>query len=247
MEWVSKMANDRTLWIVAARAGSKGIPNKNIKELGGLPLLAYKVKTARKIANSSDVWISTDSQYYADIASQFGASIPFIRPNELASDTASSADVVLDAINWAENRGIYYDMVGLLEPTSPFVPFQELKKATCILSSHSMANSIIAVRKVRPSSFYIQEQSEYLDKIAKNIDGINRTLRRQEELVEITPCGGFYIAKWDLFKEQKTFYTDRTLAYEVDEFAGLEIDEPIDFLWAQFLLENNIVNLNDLF
>ena len=236
----------KILWLITARSGSKGIPNKNIKELLDLPLLAYKIKTALSISQSDNVWISTDSIEYANIAKVFGAHVPFLRPNELASDNASSMDVVLHAMEFAENIGKQYDYIGLLEPTSPFVYFNDLENAVIKLDKHDYAQAIVAVKESRPNTFFIQEESEFLDVFSKRLED-SKSLGRQFFKKEITPSGGFYISKWDAFKENKSFYTDKTLAFLLPEESTLEIDEIIDFDWAEFLVKYNKVDLKKIF
>lgn len=232
--------NKRILWLIAARSGSKGIPNKNIKLLNNKPLLAYRIETAVAIGNREDVWISTDSEEYAAIAQKWGGMVHFIRPAHLATDEASSSDVVLHAMEYAKVKGMVYDGIGLLEPTSPFVKTQSLQNAVNLLLADTNAENIVAVRKSLPNTTFIQEESFYLDKIAENIK-LNATARRQDAKKEITPSGGFYIAKWSAFLENKTFYTNKTIPYELQGGEELEIDEPIDFTWAEFMIENQLV------
>lgn len=236
----------KVLWVITARAGSKSIPDKNIKPLGGIPLLAYRVKSVLTFSEKDDVWMSTDSKDYAEIAASYGAMVPFLRPAELATDTARSADVVLHAMKWAESLGRRYDAVGLLEPTSPFVKYSQLSEAVNRLFAEKEACSIVSVRESRPSTYYVQQEDKYLSTIAKNIQS-GGILRRQDLKREITPSGGFYISKWDAFKQDKSFYTDRTLSFLLPDINGLEIDEPLDWSWAEFLLERGMINITDLF
>lgn len=210
-----------------------------------MPLLAYRIKNATAFAAGEDVWISTDSREYADIAEKYGAHVPFLRPEELSGDLAKSVDVVLHAMAWAEKQGRTYEAIGLLEPTSPFVPSRELSAAATELLSDQMADAMVAVRQVRPSTFYVQEEGPYLDVLAKNIRQAG-VLRRQDEKREITPSGGFYIAKWDRFKTEKTFYTEKTRSWLLEDQHSLEIDEPMDWLWAQFLWEKKVVTAESL-
>lgn len=233
------------LWIVPARSGSKAIPDKNIKPLAGIPLLGYRIKVALQFAPSENIWCSTDSQEYADIARNMGASVPFLRPTELASDNASSTDVILHAMQYAENMGLSFGMVGLLEPTSPFVFKEDIIVAVEQLHANEEADAVVAVRESRPGSVFIQESGPFLDKVAMNISRLEN-IGRQHQSKEITPSGGFYISKWDAFRKNRGFYTVRTMAYEVPEQSALEIDEPIDWMWAEFLIEKGIVNTNKL-
>lgn len=236
----------KTLWLITARSGSKSIKDKNIKELNGIPLLAYRIKSALSISSKSNVWVSTDSKHYSDIAKQYKATVPFLRPQELAKDNSSSMDVVMHAIEWAELNDRKYDAIGLLEPTSPFIYFKDLKNAEEELFNNNSAENIVAVRKVRPHSFFIQKEDKFLTELSKRFKK-SKKFRRQDRKNEITPSGGFYIAKWDAFKRNKTFYTEKTLSYLVPEICGLEIDESIDWQWADFLLSNKLIKTRDIF
>jgi len=236
----------RVLWLVTARSGSKSIPDKNIKKLGGLPLLAYRIKSALAFAPKEDVWISTDSKKYAEIAESFGATVPFIRPQKLSTDEAKSEDVALHAMEYAESTGKNYEAICILEPTSPFITPNQLKGAVEKLFNTPEAQCIVAVRKVIPTTFFIQEEDEFLTKLAENFRKRDKW-RRQDFKKEITPSGGFYIPKWDFFKKYKKIYTEKTLPYLVPDINALEIDEKLDFLWAEFLIEKEIIAKEELF
>lgn len=236
----------KVLWLITARSGSKSIQHKNIKQLGDYPLIAYRIKSALSISLPADVWVSTDSVEYAEIAAKFGATVPFLRPKELASDTASSSDVVLHAMNEAENRGLKYEAIGLLEPTSPFILYKQLNDAVNILFSYAEAENIVAVRETRPNSFFVQKESLYLSELSERLLHLKDHGRQNFER-EITPSGGFYISKWNSFLKSKIFYTAKTLSYLVGVENELEIDEPIDWEFAEFILQNGLVKINDIF
>lgn len=228
----------KILWVVTARSGSKSIPHKNIKLLDGIPLLSYRIKTALKTKFSHDLWISTDSKEYADIASSYGAEIPFIRPEELSLDNSSSSDVILHAMAHAKKINKKYDYIGMLEPTSPFINSDQLDAAIDSLEENKNALAIVAVVESRPHKIFIQKESEFLTELAENFKGL-KNLGRQAFKKEITPSGGFYISRWEPFLENKSFYTCKTLGFEVDEISGLEIDEPLDWDFAEFLIKKN--------
>jgi CMP-N,N'-diacetyllegionaminic acid synthase len=234
------------LWLISARSGSKSIVHKNIKNLNGYPLLAYRIKSAMAISKPEDVWVSTDSKEYADIAMSHGAFIPFLRPDILSTDTASSVDVVLHAMFHANKIEKKYDAIGLLEPTSPFITSKQLFDSVNQLFGEDDSENIVAVRNVRPHTYFVQEKSKYLNILAQKLSTSNK-LRRQDRNDEVTPSGGFYISKWNSFLKNKTFYTEKTLQFQVPELNGIEIDEPIDWLWAEFLLEKGIITHNELF
>lgn len=229
----------RILWLIAARSGSKSIPHKNIKLLGGHPLLTYRIRSVIDADLSSDLWISTDSKEYAAIAKEYGAEVPFMRPKELSNDTSSSIAVVLHAMEHAKKLNKEYDYIGLLEPTSPFIKPNQLRRALSLLQENEEALAVVAVVESRPHKIFVQKDSKYLAELSKNLADI-RVLGRQEFEKEITPSGGFYISKWDAFLKNKSFYTSRTLSFEVDEVSGVEIDEPMDWHFAEFVIKNKL-------
>jgi len=227
----------RVLWLITARSGSKGIPNKNVKILGGKPLLVHRILNTPPLKSGSDIWLSSDSSEYAKIAQSYGCKVPFLRPENLSDDSSSSIDVVLHAMDFAESQGISFDYIGLLEPTSPFVSSVDLELALNDIENDINADSIVAVRENRPNTCFVQDEDKYLSSIAKNLKELNK-LGRQNFKRQITPSGGFYIARWDKFKEVRSFYTPNTLAYLVDDQSGLEIDEPLDWLIAEAIISN---------
>ena len=229
----------RVLWLITARSGSKGIPNKNIKILGGKPLLAHRILNTPPLNGGSNLWLSTDSIEYAKIAKSFGCKVPFLRPENLSDDNSSSVDVVLHAMGYAESHGMCFDYIGLLEPTSPFISGVDLELALKDLESDINADSIVAVRESRPNTAFVQDEDKYLGLIANNIKEFSQ-LGRQNFKRQITPSGGFYIARWNKFKEAQSFYTPNTLAYMVDEESGLEIDEPLDWLIAEAIIAHRM-------
>lgn len=110
----------KPLFVIPARGGSKGIPHKNIRPLAGMPLIVYSINVALALAPSrAHVIISTDSEAIAAVARAAGADVPWLRPEELATDTAGSREVILHAMDQADAAGIKYDCVVLLQPTSP--------------------------------------------------------------------------------------------------------------------------------
>ncbi len=233
------MKGKKILWLIAARGGSKSIPDKNIKILGNQPLISYRIQSAIATQISSDIWVSTDSEKYAKIAKEFGAETPFLRPKELSNDTSSSTAVVLHAMEHAKKMNKEYDYIGLLEPTSPFIKSSHLNEAINLLQENEEALAVVAVTESRPHKIFIQKESKYLVELSKNLENL-KDLGRQAFEKEITPSGGFYISKWDAFLEKKSFYTSKTLSFEVDEISGVEIDEPIDWHFAEFIFKNKL-------
>ena len=119
----------RSLFLIPARGGSKGIPHKNIKELNGKPLIHYSIDIARAVADDEDICVSTDDEEIIKCVEQMGLKVPFVRPAELASDTATTSDVICHAINYYKSLGKEYDNVVLLQPTSPLRKAYQVKEA----------------------------------------------------------------------------------------------------------------------
>ena len=222
------------MWLVTARSGSKGLKHKNIRLLAKKPLLAYRIISAKKVKIKSQVWISTDSKKYAQIAKKYGAKAPFLRPKKLSGDMAKSVDVALHAITWAEKNNIRFKLIGVLEPTSPFVRPKQLKQAVSILDKNPAASGIVATKNVTPNTYLTQQKAKYLSKLAKRLKKLQDS-RRQALSAEITPSGGFYITKISSLKKYKSFYTPKTLSYTLESPCDLEIDTKIDFMWAKFV------------
>lgn len=122
------------LYLIVARAGSKRLPGKNLKEIDGITLTGYKCLAAKKAKSCSLAMISTDSPQIADVARQYGVPVPFIRPAELATDTATTEDVVRHAMAWCEDGHTVFDAIHLLEPSSPFVRPVDYDAAVELLS-----------------------------------------------------------------------------------------------------------------
>ena len=120
----------KIICIITARSGSKGLKNKNIRILKGLPLLAHTIIAAKKSKILSRVILSTDSQLYANIGSKFGAEVPFLRPKKLATSTAHHPEVVNHALKFVETKSqIKFDYVVMLQPTSPFRKSKHINEA----------------------------------------------------------------------------------------------------------------------
>lgn len=134
------------LFLIVARGGSKRVPNKNMQKIEGLSLVGYKAKAAQRSDYCTRLMISTDSQELADEARRHGAEVPFLRPAELATDEATTEDVVRHAMRWLEEHGETYDAIMLLEPSSPFVPPENYRLAVedmIRLKAHFIAGDVL--------------------------------------------------------------------------------------------------------
>jgi CMP-N-acetylneuraminic acid synthetase len=124
---------NKIIAIIPARGGSKGLPRKNIKLLLGKPLVAWTIEQAKNSKYVNKVVVSTEDKEIAEISRGYGAEVPFLRPKELARDDSPTIDAILHALNWFEESGEYFDIVVLLEPTSPLRDVEDKDKCVEIL------------------------------------------------------------------------------------------------------------------
>jgi N-acylneuraminate cytidylyltransferase len=141
------------LYIIPARGGSKGIPRKNIKPLAGKPLIAYSIDVAKELAiDTAHVIVSTDDDEIAAVAESCGVPVPYRRPAELATDRSGSREVMLHAMDWADSRGIAYDCVVLLQPTSPMRTADDVRQALSLYTDN--LDMVVSVAEALSNPYY---------------------------------------------------------------------------------------------
>ena len=226
--------NKKFLAIIPARSGSKGLKDKNIKLLNDKPLISYTIEAAKKSGIFDYIIVSTDSSNYASISRQYGAEIPFLRSEELSSDTASSTDVIIDVINRLEKLDIKFDFFVLLQPTSPLRNEDDIRSATELLFAKS-ADSIVSVceSEYSPELMNILDESYNLT----NFISKNENKRRQDLSKYYRLNGAIYICDTKYFKKNKDFYGPKSYAYIMEKFNSVDIDEQLDFIIAESLIK----------
>lgn len=227
------------LGIIPARGGSKGIPGKNIKLLNGKPLIAYTIEEAIKCDCIQKLIVSTDSSEIAAEAKQFGAEVPFIRPNNLATDTASSIEVVLHAVNWLKEKECYIpDIVLILQPTSPLRTASDIKNVL-IEMINTNADSLASVCEAAAHPFWMKKIEH--GKLLPFFETPNSYTRRQD-LPEVYQLNGaIYAVKTNVLVEKKSIYGDDTRAYIMPAERSIDIDNMLDWRLAEILLKERIV------
>ncbi|MDN5067873.1 acylneuraminate cytidylyltransferase family protein [Aliarcobacter butzleri] len=230
--------NKTFLGIIPARGGSKGLPGKNIKELCGKPLIAWSIESGLKSKYLDEVMITTDSKDIADIAKQYGANVPFLRPDALASDTATSFDAIKHTIEFYKNEfDKEFDYIVLLEPTSPLREEGDIDKMIeKIIKDEDNFDSIVSIGEVaeHPS---IMKQIVSENNILPFCIELEQTARRQDNKKAYFPYGVAYIVKTKSLLEEKTFYTDRNTFYEIKRYQCYEIDDIYDFLAIENIMK----------
>lgn len=244
------MASPEILYLIVARGGSKGLPGKNLRTIAGISLVGYKALSARRSKYCSRLVISTDSAEIQEDARRYGVEVPFTRPAELASDTASSNDVVLHAIEHFERReGRRYDAVMLLEPSSPFARGSDYDGAVEQFIG-TQANLVVGMREVDVSSVFHGPlgRDGSIETIINKIKTIPSN-RRQDQVQEYTMNGALYLIGWDYMKEAKKIYFDenKSFGYAMDRYHSMEIENAYDLALAEFMVERGYINSSDWF
>lgn len=226
------------LAIVTARGGSKGLKGKNIKELCGKPLINYTIDAAMKSKYIKRVVVSTDNEDIAKVAKKAGAEIPCMRPEDLATDNASSIDVVLHMINYLKETENYNpEFIILLQPTSPLRDYKHIDEAIEKLLKTDM-DAIVSVceSEVNPywSNIFNGEKLEYFIEEGKKIT------RRQDLPNVYRINGAIYAIKTNVFIEEKTFEPESLTGYIMSSKDSIDIDEALDFKLAEIIMEEKL-------
>lgn len=232
------MINEKNLIaIIPARGGSKGLPGKNIKELCGKPLIAWSIEAALGSKYIDEVMVTTDSPQIANIAREFGASVPFLRPAELASDTATSFDAIKHVIDFYEcELHKTFDYIVLLEPTSPLREKGDLD---------AMIEKICSLGKDYDAIVSLGEVHEHPSIMKKVVgNGIESyckewvmATRRQDNETAYFPYGVAYIVNTRTLLEEKTFYPNKTTHHIIKRYQCYEIDDIYDFLAIENIMK----------
>ena len=226
--------------IIPARGGSKGLPGKNIKNLCGKPLIAYTIEAALKSKEIERVIVTTDSEEIAEIAKEYGAEVPFLRPAELAGDTSSAIDVYLHAVSYLqEELGEKIDKFMVLLPTAPLRTTDNIEEAIKEFKEKK-AKTLISVKEAdTPISWYYQMDDKSRIK-SLGLDKDKAVSNRQENRNYYIPNGAIYILDTELLKKERTYYCENTVAYIMDGKESVDIDNELDFMMAEVLLKNAI-------
>lgn len=222
------------LGVIPARGGSKGVKNKNIKNINGKPLISYTIEEAQK-SKIDDLIVSTDSELISNLATSKGVIVPFVRPSALASDSARSIDVINHALIEMERlNSKVYDYVIMLQPTTPFRKYTDIDNCIDLIKNNKQADSVISVVDVQgnhPARMKYIKDGKLIDPIfCEEIENQNR-----QELTQMyIRNGAIYLSSRETILK-KSFKGNICLAYEMDKFSSVNIDTIEDFQYAKFL------------
>lgn len=217
--------------IIPARGGSKRLPGKNIKPLAGKPLIRWTTQAALASGEFDMVIVSTDSQVIADIAMQDSDVIfPGLRPAELASDTATTNDVVSDVVQWVEKNYAIVDMVAILQPTSPLRTAQHIKEAVA-LYQNKKATAVVSICE-------LEHPVQYCNRLPKDnslngfiTSSVNKRSQDLEPFYRLN--GAIYLFERKHVGDLSGIYCENSYAYLMDKKSSVDIDDEFDFILAE--------------
>lgn len=220
--------------IIPARKGSRGLPGKNVKMLAGKPLIAWTAEQASQSRYLDRVIVTTDDAGIARIASGYGAQAPFLRPEKLATSTAKMADVLLHAVEYLRKQGYNYKFIVLLQPTSPLRGAPDIDRAI-ELFFRKKAGAVVSVCECEHHPRWSYPLSAG-GKISGSRASAAAAANRQELPRLYRPNGAVYVAETNYLKKHNGFLGGRTYGYVMPQERSVDIDNIMDFKFAEFLM-----------
>ena len=226
------------LVVIPARGGSKGIPHKNIKLLGGKPLIYYSIDVALQFTTDENICVTTDDVEIVSVVEQHGLKVPFVRPAELATDTCGSSEVIQHAYQFFAAKGIQYDAIVLLQPTSPFRKVEFIKEAVALYDES--IDMVTSVRSAPCNPYYdgFEENANGLLQISK---GDGTITRRQEAPRVWQQNGSIYVINPKSLIEKGMGGFTKIRKYTMPELYSVDIDNPFDWKVAELVLSEKML------
>lgn len=229
------------LYIIPARGGSKGIPRKNIKPLAGKPLVAYTIECARGAgAPDSHIILSTDDEEIASVARRWGLPVEYMRPAELATDHAGSREVILDAMDWADSRGIAYDCVVLLQPTSPLRRPSDIVQALDIFfknGKEDVPDMVVSVKESGANPYFNLFECDPTTGFLHISKGDGHLTRRQDAPPVWEYNGAVYVINPESVRRMSLGEFPRRIPYVMDAERSIDLDTIADWLAAEAVIK----------
>lgn len=227
----------KILYVIPARGGSKGIPHKNIKPLNGKPLIYYSIDVARLLTIDEHICVSTDDEEIIKVVENYGLKVPFKRPDNIATDTSSTNDVLLHAIDFYESRKIFYDVLILLQPTSPLRSPTHIKEALKLYTND--IDMVVSVKESHASSVLCAENEDGFLELC-----FNKTAKRRQDMQSFYEYNGaVYIINIKRLKDKGIGGFTKKKKYIMDEFSSIDIDLPLDWIIVESILKNQDSNI----
>jgi CMP-N,N'-diacetyllegionaminic acid synthase len=225
----------RIVGLVTARGGSRGIPRKNLVDVAGKPLIAWTIEAARASQSLNRLLLSTDNEEIARVGQEYGADVPFMRPNSLARDTSPHNAVIRHAIEWLNDNDAPPDFVVLLQPTSPLRLAEDIDNAVD-LALEKQSDCVISVcpAPIHPYWTVGVTRGGRLRALSHQRRGVG--LRRQSLPKAYALNGAIYVINCRSFMQKMTYFTPRTFAYVMPQERSVDIDTDWDLKVADLVL-----------
>lgn len=221
----------KTLYLIPARAGSKGIVKKNTRIIGGKPLVIHSLLLARKFAGDKDICISTDDTEVVEAAKTEGYTVPFIRPDYLANDTAGMHEVMLHALDFYSGMGVTYERLVLLQPTSPFRLPEHVKEALSLYNPS--LELVVSVMESKANPYYVLYEENNSGYLTKSKDGVFASRQQAPKVWQLN--GALYIINASTLRQKKIGEFTRVKKFVMDQLHSIDLDTEIDWKLATIL------------
>ncbi|MBF0232987.1 MAG: acylneuraminate cytidylyltransferase family protein [Desulfamplus sp.] len=232
----------KVVCIIPARGGSKGVPRKNIKKLADKPLIAYTIEQALQSKYIDRTIVSTEDKEIADISIQYGAEVPFIRPDILAGDMVATIDVLLHAIKWLEEEKYNFDILVLLHATTPLRAVKDIDACIEMLQEKE-ADNVFSVTEAHRNPYFNMVEVNEQGKVRLVKEGKYSTRQSAPKVYDLN--ASIYVWWKDILKSEKKIFMTGTKVYEMPKVRSIDIDDEIDFKIADFMITEQIkINYN---
>jgi len=226
----------KTLFLIPARGGSKGIPEKNVKELAGEPLIAYSIEYARRFSEDEHIYLSTDDVGIAGCAEALGLEVGPFRPSELAQDDTPMSQVVHHSLQVAKSRGHEYEFLCLLQPTSPLRYKRSMDAAFLAMTEDT--ELVIGVKEVESNPFYLLYEEDKDGRLSKALPGEFANRQSAPKLYELN--GAMYLFRVKALESHSWINSfDSIKKVLMDPLESIDLDTPMDWAFCEFLIEHH--------
>jgi len=230
----------KPICFIGARGGSKGVPKKNLRKLGGKPLIAHTITKALKSGVFSHVIVSTEDDKIASISRKFGAEVPFRRPRELSTDTATMEDVLVHGLKKLYSLGYNFDTFVLLDATAPFIRIKDIKGSINLLKKKK-CDAVFGV--------YLQHFNPYFNMMELNSKGFLKMVKTKgerpgsrQQAPKVYQFFGLYTFDAGKFLKHGKVIMPKILPYAVPIETGIMIDTELEFKIVKLIMENNLID-----
>lgn len=225
----------KPLVIIPARGGSKGVPGKNIKLLNGKPLIQYTIEAALEITDEHNIIVSTDCVDIKAVAENLGINVPSLRPENLASDTASTYEVLRYELDQLEKKNRKYDYIILLQPTSPFRTGKHIREALEIYRGD--LEMVVSVKETKANPYFTLKEE---DKNGYLIPSKKTSATRRQDVPKVYELNGaIYIIDVSTLKKMSLSKFAKVGKYVMDEISSHDIDTTLDWNLAQLIINKS--------